>query len=100
MVRVYVICSLWELSISTGLPAQHFSYVKNIDPGLPLFLFNYSDRKIHGIFEAVSKGQMYIDPYAWTADCSERTQYPAQVLFAILTPKLFDMVHDNGDHDL
>ncbi|KAJ1416297.1 Kelch-type beta propeller [Sesbania bispinosa] len=62
-----------------GLPAQHFSYVKNIDPGLPLFLFNYSDRKLHGIFEASSKGKMYIDPYAWGADSSERTQYPAQV---------------------
>lgn len=70
------------LFVLTGLPAQHFSYVKNIDPGLPLFLFNYSDRKLHGIFEASSKGQMYIDPYAWTANCSERTQYPAQVSHA------------------
>ncbi|XP_027352391.1 kelch-like protein 3 isoform X2 [Abrus precatorius] len=62
-----------------GLPAQHFSYVKNIDPGLPLFLFNYSDRKLHGIFEAASSGKMYIDPYGWTTDGLERTQYPAQV---------------------
>ncbi|GLT66122.1 hypothetical protein SLA2020_385090 [Shorea laevis] len=62
-----------------GLPAQHFSYVKNIDVGLPLFLFNYSDRKLHGIFEAASSGQMNIDPYGWTIDGSERTQYPAQV---------------------
>ncbi|WVZ16243.1 hypothetical protein V8G54_009225 [Vigna mungo] len=64
-----------------GLPANHFSYVKNIDPGLPIFLFNYSDRKLHGIFEASSKGKMYIDPYAWIDENSEldRTQYPAQV---------------------
>ncbi|KAK7395047.1 hypothetical protein VNO78_15589 [Psophocarpus tetragonolobus] len=62
-----------------GLPAQHFSYVKNITPGLPLFLFNYSDRKLHGIFEAASSGRMFIDPYGWTTDGSERTQYPAQV---------------------
>ncbi|ESW06633.1 hypothetical protein PHAVU_010G064000, partial [Phaseolus vulgaris] len=64
-----------------GLPANHFSFVKNIDPGLPIFLFNYSDRKLHGIFEASSKGKMYIDPYAWIDDNSEldRTQYPAQV---------------------
>nr|KYP37786.1 B2 protein [Cajanus cajan] len=68
-----------------GLPANHFSYVKNIDPGLPIFLFNYSDRKLHGIFEASSKGQMYIDPYAWIDDDSEldRTQYPAQVKFRV-----------------
>ncbi|KAL5550714.1 hypothetical protein UlMin_000890 [Ulmus minor] len=62
-----------------GLPSHHFSYVKNIDPGLPLFLFNYSDRKLHGIFEAACSGQMNIDPYGWTADGAERTQYPAQV---------------------
>lgn len=66
-----------------GLPAQHFSYVKNIEPGLPLFLFNYSDRKLHGIFEAASKGKMSIDPYGWTANGSERTQYPAQVQVCI-----------------
>lgn len=63
-----------------GLPTQHFSYVKNIDPGLPLFLFNYSNRKLHGIFEAASYGQMNINPYGWTTDGSERTLYPAQVL--------------------
>ncbi|KAK9291069.1 hypothetical protein L1049_009256 [Liquidambar formosana] len=62
-----------------GLPAQHFLYVKNIDPGLPLLLFNYSDRKLHGIFEAASPGQMNINPYGWTTDGSERTFYPAQV---------------------
>ncbi|RDY12075.1 Kelch-like protein 1, partial [Mucuna pruriens] len=66
-----------------GLPAQHFSYVKNIDPGLPLFLFNYSDRKLHGIFEAASSGKMFIDPYGWTTDGSERTQYPAQVQICV-----------------
>ncbi|GMI96412.1 hypothetical protein like AT5G01660 [Hibiscus trionum] len=62
-----------------GLPAPHISYVKNIDPGLPLFLFNYSDRKLHGIFEAASHGQMNINPYGWTTDGSVKTQYPAQV---------------------
>ncbi|XP_042015981.1 kelch-like protein 3 [Salvia splendens] len=62
-----------------GLPAPHFSYVKNIEPGLPLFLFNYSERKLHGIYEAVGSGKMNIDPYAWTIDGSERTRYQAQV---------------------
>ncbi|KAG9445436.1 hypothetical protein H6P81_016776 [Aristolochia fimbriata] len=62
-----------------GLPAQHFQYVKNIDAGLPLFLFNYSDRKLHGIFAAASVGQMNIDPYAWTTDGTDRTSFPAQV---------------------
>ncbi|KDO63272.1 hypothetical protein CISIN_1g005735mg [Citrus sinensis] len=61
-----------------GLPAQHFLYVRKVDPGLPLFLFNYTDRKLHGIFEAASPGMMNINPYGWT-DGSERTSYPAQV---------------------
>ncbi|CAA0827477.1 Unknown protein [Striga hermonthica] len=63
-----------------GLPAHHFSYVKNIEPGLPLFLFDYSERKLHGIYEAASSGKMGIDSYAWTADGSDRTKFPAQVV--------------------
>ncbi|XP_049412023.1 uncharacterized protein LOC125875016 [Solanum stenotomum] len=62
-----------------GLPAPHFSYVKNINIGLTLFLFNYSDRKLHGIFEAASPGQLNINPYAWTSDGAESTPYAAQV---------------------
>lgn len=62
-----------------GLPASHFVYVKNIHSGLPLFLFNYSKRQLHGIFEAASPGQMNINPYGWTKDGSVRTMYPAQV---------------------
>ncbi|KAF9598972.1 hypothetical protein IFM89_033317 [Coptis chinensis] len=62
-----------------GLPAIHFSYVKNIEPGLPLFLFNYSDRNLHGIYEAASHGRMDINPYGWTENGSDRTPYPAQV---------------------
>ncbi|GKC50722.1 development/cell death domain-containing protein, partial [Tanacetum coccineum] len=62
-----------------GLPGPHFVYVKKIEPGLPLFLYNYSDKTLHGIFEAASLGQMNIDPYAWTLEGSQRTPYPAQV---------------------
>ncbi|XP_047054911.1 kelch-like protein 22 [Lolium rigidum] len=62
-----------------GLPSVHFSYVKNIKPGMPLFLFNYSDRKMHGIFEAATPGQIAIDQFAWSRDGRTKTQYPAQV---------------------
>ncbi|KAG8380905.1 hypothetical protein BUALT_Bualt06G0065300 [Buddleja alternifolia] len=63
-----------------GLPAAHFSYVKNVAPGLALFLFNYSDRTLHGIFEAKTAGQMNINPYAWIAsEGAESTPYAAQV---------------------
>ncbi|KAA0054992.1 ring canal kelch-like protein isoform X1 [Cucumis melo var. makuwa] len=64
-----------------GLPTPHFSYVRNINPGLPLFLFNYSDRKLHGIFEATCNGTLNISPYAWTADGMDYTPFSAQVKF-------------------
>ncbi|XP_055960027.1 uncharacterized protein LOC126662209 isoform X1 [Mercurialis annua] len=64
-----------------GIPAPHYTYVKNINPGLPLFLFNYSDRKLHGLYEAASNGRLNINPQAWTEDGSDSTPYPAQVKF-------------------
>ncbi|KAL6897918.1 hypothetical protein ACP4OV_006877 [Aristida adscensionis] len=68
-----------------GLPSVHYSYVRNIKPGLPLFLFNYSDRMLHGLFEAASPGQMSIDPYAWSKDGSLSTAFPAQVHICMKT---------------
>ncbi|XP_010692908.2 uncharacterized protein LOC104905945 [Beta vulgaris subsp. vulgaris] len=62
-----------------GLPSSHIKYVQYVTPGMPLFLFNYSDRKLHGIYEATSRGQLSIDPYAWTLDGEVETLYPAQV---------------------
>ncbi|CAF1793395.1 unnamed protein product [Brassica oleracea] len=62
-----------------GLPYNHISYVQKIDTALPLFLFNYSDRKLHGIFEAAGPGLLNINPYAWTSNGSDRTSFPAQV---------------------
>lgn len=73
------ICFLNPLMVLTGLPSNHYPYVQKIDIGLPLFLFNYSDRTLHGIFEAAGCGQLNFDPYGWTSDGSERTSYPAQV---------------------
>ncbi|KAI3793255.1 hypothetical protein L1987_35871 [Smallanthus sonchifolius] len=68
-----------------GLPVGHYSYIKNIKQGLVLFLFNYSDRKLHGIFEAAGPGQLNIDRYAWVADGNDTgyTRYPAQVKICV-----------------
>ncbi|KAL9231464.1 hypothetical protein vseg_006691 [Gypsophila vaccaria] len=66
-----------------GLPGAHISYVQKVTPGMPLFLFNCTDRKLFGIFEAVSSGQMNIDKHAWTSEASELTQFPAQVRIKI-----------------
>lgn len=54
---------------------------------MPLFLFNYSTRRLHGVFEAASDGGFNIDPYAWENVESTRSgryskpvsRYPAQV---------------------
>ncbi|XP_076954667.1 uncharacterized protein LOC143629223 [Bidens hawaiensis] len=68
-----------------GLPEGHYSYIKNIKQGLVLFLFNYSDRKLHGVFEAASQGQLNIDKYAWLNDGDDTgyTRYPAQVKISV-----------------
>ncbi|CAO2204525.1 unnamed protein product [Urochloa humidicola] len=68
-----------------GLPSGHFAYVKNVKPGMPLFLFNYSDRKMHGIFEAACAGQLNIDQFAWSDGGRIKTQFPAQVLVSTKT---------------
>jgi hypothetical protein len=66
-----------------GLPSQHFRYVKHIEAGMPLFLFNYGERKMHGIFEATGDGALNINPNAWQTDKTSRTQFPAQVKFSV-----------------
>ncbi|KAK1430815.1 hypothetical protein QVD17_13850 [Tagetes erecta] len=87
-----------------GLPSSHFMYVKKIEPGLPLFLFNYTDRTLLGLFEAASSGQMNIDPCAWTCDGSQKTTYPAQVQIRVkmrckaLTENQFKPIIVNNYH--
>lgn len=75
--------SFWEANgtlICAGLPMSHITYVEHIVVGMPIFLFNYTERKMHGIFEAVSDGALNISHYAWTGGTDgARTSYPAQV---------------------
>ncbi|KAJ4772114.1 Kelch-like protein 12 [Rhynchospora pubera] len=66
-----------------GLPSNHINYVRNIEEGLPLFLFNYIDRKMYGLYVAAGPGQLNINPYAWTDGGSEKTPFPAQVAIRI-----------------
>ncbi|KAB8080087.1 hypothetical protein EE612_000432 [Oryza sativa] len=75
-----------------GLPQRNILYVKNVKPGLPLFLFNYSNRQLHGIFKATSTGQLNIDRFAWMSEQSndaktnaKTTPFPAQVRFSTRT---------------
>ena len=49
------IFKLFMFSLSwIGLTASPLYYVDDVSPGLPLFSFSYSDRRIHGIFETAT----------------------------------------------
>lgn len=63
-----------------GLPQRYRDSVRTIQPGLPLFLYNYTTHQLHGIFEAASFGGSNIDPTAWEdKKCKGESRFPAQV---------------------
>ncbi|KAG0616578.1 hypothetical protein M758_5G126500 [Ceratodon purpureus] len=84
---------LFETSISglvraslrfRGLPQRYQDSVRAIQPGLPLFLYNYSTRCLHGVFEASSDGGLNIEPEAWENKDAKKngrpvSRFPAQV---------------------
>lgn len=51
-----------------GLAQQSWSFVKHVTPGMPLFLYNLSERRFHGVFEAVSRSS--------TVPCMNREWWP------------------------
>lgn len=60
-----------------GLPASQTDFVRGVKVGMILFLFEYEKRKLHGVFEATSDGEMNIVPHAYS---SSGRQFPAQVM--------------------
>ncbi|CAM6064706.1 unnamed protein product, partial [Sphagnum tenellum] len=67
-----------------GLPQRYRDSVRAIQPGLPLFLYNYTTHQLHGIFEASSFGGSNIDPTAWEdKKCRGESRFPAQVRIRI-----------------
>ena len=50
-----------------GLVARKAELVERITPGMPVFLFNYSIKELHGGFVAESAGAMNICPDAWVS---------------------------------
>eukprot|EP00271_Cylindrocystis_brebissonii_P006585 TRINITY_DN1935_c1_g2_i1.p1 TRINITY_DN1935_c1_g2~~TRINITY_DN1935_c1_g2_i1.p1 ORF type:complete len:820 (+),score=168.72 TRINITY_DN1935_c1_g2_i1:239-2698(+) len=56
-----------------GLPAARLAAVQRIVPGTRLFLFNFDEKVLYGIFEAVTDGAPHIVPDAFSGS------YPAQV---------------------
>ncbi|CAK9272135.1 unnamed protein product [Sphagnum jensenii] len=67
-----------------GLPQRYQDTVRAIQPGLPLFLYNYSTRCLHGVFEASSDGGLNLEPGAWEIkdtrkNTRQSSRFPAQV---------------------
>ncbi|KAH9550323.1 hypothetical protein CY35_10G065600 [Sphagnum magellanicum] len=68
-----------------GLPQRYQDTVRAIQPGLPLFLYNYSTRCLHGVFEASSDGGLNLEPGAWENKDTRKngrqqsSRFPAQV---------------------
>ncbi|KAJ1397124.1 Development/cell death domain [Sesbania bispinosa] len=61
-----------------GLPSSKIHFVEQVKAGMILFLFEYEQRQLHGVFKASCDGAMNIVPNAFT---SLRKQFPAQVKF-------------------
>ncbi|KAK4770698.1 hypothetical protein SAY87_031230 [Trapa incisa] len=78
-----------------GLPPRYRDSVRQITPGLPLFLYNYSTHQLYGIFEAASFGGSNIDPTAWEdKKCPGESRFPAQV--RVVTRKVCDPLEEDA----
>ncbi|KAI4333305.1 hypothetical protein L6164_018133 [Bauhinia variegata] len=64
-----------------GLPYSQSAFVGGVKEGMLLFLFEHEERKLYGLFEAISDGDTDIVPQAYT---SSGKQFPAQVKFSII----------------
>jgi len=78
-----------------GLPPRYRDSVRQITPGLPLFLYNYSTHQLHGVFEAASFGGTNIDPSAWEDKKNPgESRFPAQV--RVMTRKLAEPLEEDS----
>ncbi|KAD4178429.1 hypothetical protein R6Q59_022024 [Mikania micrantha] len=78
-----------------GLPPRYRDSVRQITPGLPLFLYNYSTHQLHGVFEAASFGGTNIDPSAWEDKKNPgESRFPAQV--RVITRQLAEPLEEDS----
>lgn len=74
-----------------GLPDCFSGFVRRVKAGMILFLFEFEERKLYGVFKAISDGGMNIDPGAYI---SSGKKFPAQV--TIFVP-LFYLPYSNSN---
>nr|GEX61021.1 hypothetical protein [Tanacetum cinerariifolium] len=78
-----------------GLPPRYRDSVRQITPGLPLFLYNYSTHQLHGVFEAASFGGTNIDPTAWEDKKNQgESRFPAQV--RVITRNVYEPLEEDS----
>ncbi|XP_021740146.1 B2 protein-like [Chenopodium quinoa] len=63
-----------------GLPSEYADFVMKVKNGMPLFLFDFQERMLYGVFEATSDGAMNIVPDAYRSTSNRK--FPAQVRFS------------------
>lgn len=63
-----------------GLPKVEAAFVKGIKAGMSLFLFEYEERRLYGLFKAASDGVINSVPDAFS---QSGRSYPAQVFCLI-----------------
>lgn len=72
-----------------GLPYEFTDFVMEVKTGMLLFLFDYQEKNLYGVFEATSDGAMNIVPDAYT---STSKKFPAQVTPASYFPLNFRII--------
>ncbi|XP_058072074.1 uncharacterized protein LOC131221019 [Magnolia sinica] len=82
-----------------GLPPSQAPFVKQVKTGTILFLFEYEERKLYGVFEAASDGALNIEPRAFN---SLGKPFTAQIRFQriwschpLSEPEFCDAIKDN-----
>ncbi|KAF5929895.1 hypothetical protein HYC85_000050, partial [Camellia sinensis] len=60
-----------------GLPHAFLDFVKEVQAGMVLFLFEFEQRKLYDVFQAVTDGSMNIVPNVYR---SIRKSFPAQII--------------------
>ncbi|KAI8527879.1 hypothetical protein RHMOL_Rhmol12G0108300 [Rhododendron molle] len=75
-----------------GLPHAFAEFVKEVKAGMILFLFEFQQKKLYGVFWAVSDERMDIVPHAYH---STGKKFPAQHPFTTGTSNLFTSLHEN-----
>jgi hypothetical protein len=67
-----------------GLPLAKKDLVEEVVPGTFLFLYDFDAKRLYGVYEAVSRGGLNLEPDAFQGQGS----YPSQVLHLLYTVTL------------